>query len=379
MKSLKVLSAVALAGAAGIALASCGGNSTKVKIFLGVQQDNDPSSRATFNILDALKDELNFEYDYKVLNARDSVANLNEFEQRLDLGYKAIISMADLDKEQAEELIDKCEENDAYYVGYKSDMPNAMRSDKVKNSKYYLGSTTDGEVDWKLRADRLFDAISASTDRKIALASFSSQYFPSVTDALTQFKARVTSWNETHPDDKFEYVNWNDGSDTWTCKFGPLADAEKTALKDKGAQAIVGTNAIAKYVMNGLDSSIHVYNVGYDNTYDAQFGADKQLRCQGVSPADHVIVPLIRALKAVRGADSIDVKDKIVVGNYIYMTKAEDLEKLSKVCINFKPNQSFDACLFTVDQAKDLLDKADSELVKLANTWTTEYVLGLNK
>ena len=149
MKSLKVLSAVALAGAAGIALASCGGGKAeKVKIFLGVQQDNDPSSISTFRILDSLKDELNFEYDYKVLNARDSVANLNEFNQRLDLGYKGIISMADLDTAQAEELIDNCETNQAFYVGYKSDMPNAMRSDKVKNSPYYLGSTSDGELDW---------------------------------------------------------------------------------------------------------------------------------------------------------------------------------------------------------------------------------------
>lgn len=380
MKSLKVLSAVALAGAAGIALASCGGGKAeKVKIFLGVQQDNDPSSISTFRILDSLKDELNFEYDYKVLNARDSVANLNEFNQRLDLGYKGIISMADLDTAQAEELIDNCETNQAFYVGYKSDMPNAMRSDKVKNSPYYLGSTSDGELDWSLRAQRLFDSISKSTDRKIVLASFAANYFPNVTVALNKFKGLVTEWNASHPDDQFTYGSFNDGADTWTCKFGPLADAEKTTLKNEGVEAIVAVNAVAKYVMPNLDPSVHVYNVGYDSTYDNQFGADKQLRCQGCSPADHIILPLIRILKAVNGANAIKPENKIVVGNYIYMQSADDLAKLSKVCINFKEGHPFDACLFTVDQAKSYLDKSDDELIALTNSWTTEYVLGLNK
>ena len=381
MKSLKVLGAVALVGAAGVTLASCngGGVGEKVKIFLGVQQDNDPSTISTFNILNSLKDELNFEYDYKVLNARDSVTNLNEFNSRLDLGYKGIISMTDLDKEQAEELIDNCEANEAFYVGYKSDMPNAMRSDKVKNSKYYLGSTSDGELDWSLRAERLFDAISKSTDRKIVLASFASNYFPNVTPALARFKELVSQWNTAHPDDQFTYGTWNDGSDTWTCKFSALADAEKTHLKDQCVQAIVAVNAVAKYVMTDLDSSVHVYNVGYDSTYDGQFGEDKQLRCQGVSPADHIILPLVRVLKAVRGADDIDVNKKIVVGNYIYMTKAADLTNLSKVCINFNSSHSVDTCLFTKDQAKELLDKSDDELIKLTTSWTTEYVLGLVK
>ena len=131
--------------------------------------------------------------------------------------------------------------------------------------------------------------------------------------------------------------------------------------------------------MTDLDSSVHVYNVGYDSTYDGKFGEDKQLRCQGVSPADHIILPLVRVLKAVRGADAIDVTKKIVVGNYIYMTKASDLTKLSNVCINFNSSHSVDTCLFTKNQAKELLDKSDDELIKLTTSWTTEYVLGLVK
>ncbi len=380
MKLKKVFGAAALLGVAGITLASCGKEEAKtVKIFLGLQQDNDPNAKSVFNILDSLKDELNFEYDYKVLNARDSVANLNEYNSRLDLGYNAIISMADLDKEQAEELITNCESYGAYFVGYNSDMPNAMKSDKVKNSPNFLGSCSDGELDWSLRAEAIFDALSSSTDRNIVLASFAASYFPSVTTALTKFKSLVSEWNVEHPSDQFTYSTWNDGTDTWTCKFSALADAEKTGLKEKGVDAIVGMNSIAKYVMPNLDSSIHVYNPGYDTTYDNQFGEDKQLRCQGVTPADHILIPLVRAIKAANGADPISVENKILVGNYIYITKESELKGLSNVLINMNPNYSFDAALFTKEQAKDLLSQPDSKLIELNNSWTTDYVLGLIK
>lgn len=61
------------------------------------------------------------------------------------------------------------------------------------------------------------------------------------------------------------------------------------------------------------------------------------------------------------------------------MTKASDLTKLSNVCINFNSSHSVDKCLFTKNQAKELLDKSDDELIKLTTSWTTEYVLGLVK
>lgn len=374
-KTLKVLSALALAGVATAAVTSCGKDSKQVKIFIGFQQQGDPTTIATENILNALKDELNFTYDSAVLNSRDSVANLNTFNEKLTMGYDAIISMADLDVEQAESLIDTCAEVGAYYVGYKLDMANAMKSEKVKNSEYFLGGTSDGELDWGLRAEKLFDALKASDDRKIVLASFSSQYFPQVTDALTRFKELVTEWNAANPDDQFTYGTWTDGSDTWTCKFSALPDAEKQKITADGVDAIIATNSVAKYVLPGLDSSVHLYNVGYDQTYDDQFGEDKQLRCQGQSPADHIILPLIRVINAVNGADPIPVEDKVVVGNYIYMTKAQDLVDLKATSINFTTDHSFEDALFTVEDAKALVGAADSKLVQLCESWTTEYVL----
>lgn len=396
-KLFKVLGTTALVGAAALTVTSCGkkdstttenpgttgGSTTQVwkkpakksKIVIGVQQDTDPNTIAMKNILDALKDDLNFTYETMLLNSRDSAANLTKYEEKLTMGFNGIITMADLDKPQAEALIADCEESKAYYAGYKLDMAAALSSTTVKNSKYFLGSTSDGELDWGLRAETLFNALKASTDRKIVLASFSSNYFPQATVALTRFKELVAAHNTANPNDQFTYGKYTNNQDTWTCMFKAMEDADKVALKTQNVDAVISMNSVAKYVLPNLDKSVHLYNPGYEPTYDSEFGADKQLRCQGASPADHIILPLIRIINAVNGADPIPVADKIAVGNYIYMTKAEDLTKLKSSVTNFTTDHAFKDCLFTLDQAKELYKAADSKLTALTNTWTTQYVL----
>lgn len=376
-KPIKFLSALALAGIAATTITSCNKSSNQVKIFIGVQQTGDPTTLATQSILDALKDELGFTYEMGLIDSRDSTKNLNTYQEKLAMGFNGIITMSDLDAQQAEELITLCEENDAYYVGYKLDMAAALKSEKVKNSPNFLGGTSDGELDWGLRAEALFDAIVESDDRHILLGSFSNQYFPQVNTALTRFKELVTEYNATHDDD-FTYGTWSDGSDTWTCKFSDLPDAEGERAKNQNVDAIVGINSLAKYILPHIDESINLYNVGYDTTYDSIFGEDKQLRCQGASPSDHIILPLIRIINAVNGADPIPVEDKVVVGNYIYMTSAADLAELKESCINFTNDHSFEDALFTVEEAKALVGAPDSELKALVESWTTEYVLGKN-
>lgn len=380
MKKLgKILGLAVVAGLTLTTTTACRNDDAKsVKIFIGVQQLGDSTTLATQNILDALKTELNFTYDMGILNSRDSVANLNTFTEKVNMGYNAVISMADLDVEQAEEFITTCEESGAYYVGFQSEMANAMKSDKVKNSPNFLGGITDGELDWGLRAERLFEALSKSDDRKIVLASFSSQYFPKVTDATAKFKELVSEWNVENPDDQFTWGNWADGTDTWTCRFSACPEAELVNLKSQGVDAIIGTNSLAKYIMPSLDSSINLYNVGYDPTYDSVFGEDKQLRCSGASPSDCILLPLIRVINAVNGADEIAVENKIAVGNYIYMTSAADLAKCKASVTNMTSDHSFSTALFTVEQAKALIGAADSKLLAMTNSWTTEYVLNRN-
>ena len=376
-KFIKVLSAAAIVSAAGLALASCNGEKTtkKAKILIGLQQTGDANTLAVESILDSLKDELNFTYEEVLLNSRDSVANLNTYNEKLGMGFNGIISMADLDAAQAKELIKNCEDAGCYYVGYKQEMTNAMKTPEVRDSKYFLGGVTDGEYDWELRGESLFNAISASTDRKIVLGSFSSQFFPKVTDALNRFKELVTKWNVEHPTDQFTYGEFSDHTNTWTCKFGTLADTEKANLKAQDVDAIVAVNSVAKYVMPNLDPSIHLYNVGYDSTYDAQFGEDKQLRCEGSVPADSIILPLMRIINAVNGADDIPVDDKIVVGNYVYFTKKAQLEASKTKLITMDSQHLFSNALFTLDQAKALVGAPDKKLVDLVESWTNEYVL----
>lgn len=376
-KISKILSTAVIAGVAGLTLASCNGNggTKQAKILLGLQQKGDANTLAVESILDSLKDELNFTYEEVLLNSRDSVANLNTYNEKLSMGFNGIISMADLDAAQAKELIQNCEDAGCYYIGYKQEMTNAMATPEVRDSEYFLGGVTDGEYDWGLRGESLFNAISASTDRKIVLASFAPNFFPKVTDALTRFKTLVTQWNTTHPDDQFTYGEYSDHSDTWTCKFGPLADTEKANLKAQNVDAIVAVNSVAKYIMPNLDPSVHLYNVGYDSTYDAQFGEDKQLRCEGSAPADSIILPLMRIINAVNGADPIPVDEKIAVGNYIYFTKASQLTAAKTKLITMDSQHSFANALFTLEQAKALVGAPDKDLVALVESWTNDYVL----
>ena len=120
-KISKILSTAVIAGVAGLTLASCNGNggTKQAKILLGLQQKGDANTLAVESILDSLKDELNFTYEEVLLNSRDSVANLNTYNEKLSMGFNGIISMADLDAAQAKELIQNCEDAGCYYIGYK--------------------------------------------------------------------------------------------------------------------------------------------------------------------------------------------------------------------------------------------------------------------
>lgn len=379
-----------------VGLTACNPDSEEnVQIAIGVQQTSGNNFESMCNLLDSLKEELNFSYS-TILMTRNNDENLTAFDNAMLSGAAGIISMTDMDVVSTKTLIEKCEVNNAYYAGYMSDFANTFANKNagdvanvnyIKSSPHMLGAVSDGEIDGAVRGEFLFNQVVATTARKVTFARFPLYAYPSAATSINKFKELATTYNQTHDDD-FEFiVNAGDGAtDTFEVNFSmaSVPDATVQDWNSKGVEAVIAVNSLGKKILtpaNTYAPNLAIYQTGWDDNIVSSFPDKIKTLCQ--TPAETIIYPLVRILNAVRGnsyADEpTDKGQTIVTGQYVYLTTTQDLENGRRNSMNFSLDHTVEHSLVTPAQVKALLaGEEGASFAKLKGTldsWTTKYAL----
>lgn len=393
-KNLFRFAAGAIVAAGAVAgLASCNGSGAsleKAYITVGVTQDTGNNFISMKTWLDSVKSELNFEWDYVLMDSRNDANNLTALQNKLNSGTQGIITMTDMAANNLQTLLKNLEANDAYIAGYQTDLTNANKAGLLDNARI-VGTVTDGESG-AMRGETLFNQVVKSTNRKIVLAQFPSAYFPAVVGATEKFEELAAEYNKTH-DDKFTF--YSGSGDKYpsehvyqmTFQEASLADATYDAWKADGVQAVVAVNSLAKRLLapaaKDTNNPINIYAVGWDDEIMSSFGEDKIIRTQAQTQAETILFPLVQLLNAIRGQKYSDAPtkgtDKVVVGHYIFVTNAADLAAGKQNSMNFSEDHAISRALIDAAGAKALLaGQSGATYAKLKETldsWNTQWVL----
>ena len=312
-KTLKKAAAFAVA-AASIAtvagLTACTpGEASDVNIVIGVQQTSGNNYEAMCNFLDDIKDDLGFTYKTVLLESRDNNKNLTTFQNEILGGANGIISMVDMDAANLSALLEYCEQNNVYYGGYMSDFPNAVADESLINNPYLVGSVSDGETDGNILGQYLFDAVVKSDARTVVFTRFPAYAYPAAIDSVNAFKELAEEYNATHDDDfSFPAIEGGDAADgAYVIDFAVQAvpDANITEWHNKGVDAIVSVNSLAKRILPALTQNnindVGIYSAGWDDSIIDSFGDNKPVKTLCQTPCETIVYPLVRIINAVRG------------------------------------------------------------------------------
>jgi hypothetical protein len=254
----------------------------------------------------------------------------------------------------------------------------------IVNSKYMLGSVSDGETDGAVRGAYLFNQIVQTTARKIVFARFPLYAYPVAGTAITEFKRLAEEYNTTHSD-KFTYYTADDATDgVFEVGFtmSTVPDATVTNWKNAGVEAVVAVNSLGKRLLtpvNNVNANIAIYQTGWDDSIIDSFPTTIKTLCQ--TPAETIIYPLIRILDAARGnsySDEPTGKAKIVTGQYVYLSTAEDLANGRQNSMNFSEDHTVNHAIISTADVKALLASEGGTFKALTDTlakWTTSYAL----
>lgn len=131
----KIISLVITAGIllSCLALVGCnGGNGEKVKIGIGLYQDQGPAVTATREFLKGISEELNCEFVYVTLSQTDEAANKTAAQQLISSGCKGLILTMD---SATEAILEECQKAGIYLGGYLTDYE--LSFDKVKRQPQF--------------------------------------------------------------------------------------------------------------------------------------------------------------------------------------------------------------------------------------------------
>ena len=400
-KALCATIALATVTSIGLSAPGCSNvNPDTVQIVVGVQQTTGNNYNSMCNLLDALKDDLNFEYTTILLD-RNADNTLTSFQNQLLAGTQGIITMVDVDASTTKRIIELCEENSAYYAGYMTDFANTFANTKtedaanvqyVMNSSAMLGAVTDGDIvrDGGERGEFLFNSIVKTESRVVTFCRAPLNAYPVAEVAIERFKELAEEYNATHEDD-FTFVvsagAENDPQGVLEVGFSmqSVPDATVQKWKADGVEAVIAVNSLGKKILTNVQNSapdIDIYQIGWDDNIVSAFPDTIKTLCQ--TPAETIIYPLIRIINAVRGnsyADEPTSKaDTLISGQYLYITSSEDMEKAKTACMNFATGNSVEYSLIRPEEVKALLAGEEGatfqNLVNTISSWTSENVLG---
>ena len=393
-----LLACTTIAGA-GVGLAACDdSNNETVQLVIGVQQTTGNNYNSMCNLLDALKEELNFDYT-TVLVDRNADAALSTYQNQLIAGAQGIITMVDVDASTTRAIIEDCEEYGAYYAGYMTDFANtfanndsaqAANVEYIMNSDAMLGAVTDGDIvrDGGTRGEFLFNEVVKTESRVVTLCRAPLYAYPVAATAIERFKELAEEYNATHDDD-FTIVESVGAADYGALEIGfsmqNVPDATVQQWVADGVEAVIAVNSLGKKILTNVQTSapdIDIYQVGWDDNIISAFPDTIKTLCQ--TPAETIVYPLVRVLNAVRGNsyedEPADKEDALISGQYLYITSEEELEAARTACMNFSEGNSVEYSLISVEEVKSLLAGEEGatfqKLVDTISSWTSENVLG---
>ena len=375
LKKIISLALVAVMACSCAALAGCdGGKGEKVKIGIGLYQDQGPAVTATRAFLDGISEELNCEFTYVTLSQTDEAANKTAAQQLISSGCKGMILTMD---SATEAILQECEKAGVYLGGYLSDYETSF--DKVKDNPNFVGTVVDGRYSGTQWGEEIAERIINEGYKNIGMIKFPSFAFPHQNEMDTAFRAKIEEYNKTAADaDKITVQ-----AETTELMFQPLSADYFSANPD--IDAIFGMCAGVDFIYPTLTqnnkTNIKLYTAGFsvDDSVLSNFGTSGNGCFQELvfSNVEAITYPLVMILNKIDGEEFSDNPSEAqrVDSSQIRITNNEELDTVKEKSMYY--TGKFENSFLSASDVSALLAKnggTHEDLVKAVQSMSMEDV-----
>lgn len=371
----KIISLVITAGIllSCLALVGCnGGNGEKVKIGIGLYQDQGPAVTATREFLKGISEELNCEFVYVTLSQTDEAANKTAAQQLISSGCKGLILTMD---SATEAILEECQKAGIYLGGYLTDYE--LSFDKVKDNPNFVGTVVDGRYTGTAWGEEIAERIINEGYKNIGMIKFPSFAFPHQNEMDTAFRAKIDEYNQTAADaDKITVQ-----AETTELMFQPLSADYFSANPD--IDAIFGMCAGVDFIYPTLTqnnkTNIKLYTAGFsvDDSVLNNFGTSGNGCFQELvfSNVEAIVYPLVMLLNKIEGTEFSDnpTEAQRVDSSQIRITNNEELDTVKEKSMYY--TGKFEDSFLSASDVSALLAKnggTHEELVKAVQSMAME-------
>lgn len=371
----KIISLVITAGIllSCLALVGCnGGNGEKVKIGIGLYQDQGPAVTATREFLKGISEELNCEFVYVTLSQTDEAANKTAAQQLISSGCKGLILTMD---SATEAILEECQKAGIYLGGYLTDYE--LSFDKVKDNPNFVGTVVDGRYTGTAWGEEIAERIINEGYKNIGMIKFPSFAFPHQNEMDAAFRAKIDEYNQTAADaDKITVQ-----AETTELMFQPLSADYFSANPD--IDAIFGMCAGVDFIYPTLTqnnkTNIKLYTAGFsvDDSVLNNFGTSGNGCFQELvfSNVEAIVYPLVMLLNKIEGTEFSDnpTEAQRVDSSQIRITNNEELDTVKEKSMYY--TGKFEDSFLSASDVSALLAKnggTHEELVKAVQSMAME-------
>lgn len=371
----KIISLVITAGIllSCLALVGCnGGNGEKVKIGIGLYQDQGPAVTATRELLKGISEELNCEFVYVTLSQTDEAANKTAAQQLISSGCKGLILTMD---SATEAILEECQKAGIYLGGYLADYE--LSFDKVKDNPNFVGTVVDGRYTGTAWGEEIAERIINEGYKNIGMIKFPSFAFPHQNEMDAAFRAKIDEYNQTAADaDKITVQ-----AETTELMFQPLSADYFSANPD--IDAIFGMCAGVDFIYPTLTqnnkTNIKLYTAGFsvDDSVLNNFGTSGNGCFQELvfSNVEAIVYPLVMLLNKIEGTEFSDnpTEAQRVDSSQIRITNNEELDTVKEKSMYY--TGKFEDSFLSASDVSALLAKnggTHEELVKAVQSMAME-------
>ena len=353
----KIISLVLTAGMAlsCAALAGCrGGSGAKIKIGIGLYQDQGPAVTATREFLKGISEELNCEFTYVTLSQTDEAANKTAAQQLISSGCKGLILTMD---SATEAILEECEKAGVYLGGYLADYETSF--DKVKDNPNFVGTVVDGRYSGTAWGEEIAERIINDGYKNIGMIKFPSFAFPHQNEMDAAFRAKIEEYNKTAADNEKITVQ----AETTELMFQPLSADYFSA--NPNIDAIFGMCAGVDFIYPTLTqnnkTNIKLYTAGFsvDDSVLGNFGTSGNGCFQELvfSNVEAIAYPLVMLLNKIEGKEFEDAPAEAqrVDSSQIRITNNEELDTVKEKSMYY--TGKFENSFLTASEVSDLLAK----------------------
>lgn len=371
----KIISLVITAGIllSCLALVGCnGGNGEKVKIGIGLYQDQGPAVTATREFLKGISEELNCEFVYVTLSQTDEAANKTAAQQLISSGCKGLILTMD---SATEAILEECQKAGIYLGGYLADYE--LSFDKVKDNPNFVGTVVDGRYTGTAWGEEIAERIINEGYKNIGMIKFPSFAFPHQNEMDAAFRAKIDEYNQTAADaDKITVQ-----AETTELMFQPLSADYFSANPDLDAifGMCAGVDFIYPTLTQNNKTNIKLYTAGFsvDDSVLNNFGTSGNGCFQELvfSNVEAIVYPLVMLLNKIEGTEFSDnpTEAQRVDSSQIRITNNEELDTVKEKSMYY--TGKFEDSFLSASDVSALLAKnggTHEELVKAVQSMAME-------